>query len=203
MAVMTALDAGSWNPRCFPDIAWKGEKRLNETGPPTLESVIAAHGAYLARLAHRLLGWSDDVDDVMQEVFLAVHRGLPRYRGHASMRTWLAAITVNTCRSHQRRRRLWSLRSHREREDVPSPLSLDNTEMERAVRDAIRALPARYREVVLLTHLEGMPVPRVSEILGIGASAVHARLQRGRAMLREALAPLVAEERAPSSERMP
>lgn len=200
---MTALDAGSWNPRCFPDIALKGDKRLNEAGTPTLESIIAAHGAYLARLAHRLLGWPDDVDDIMQEVFLAVHRGLPRYRGHASMRTWLTAITVNACRSHQRRRRIWNLRPHREREDAPSPFSPDSAETERAVRDAIRALPARYREVVLLTHLEGMPAPRVSEILGIGASAVHARLQRGRAMLREALAPLVAEERAPSSEGTP
>src|SRR5687767_15254679 len=74
---------------------------------PTFEQVVEQHQANVARLARRLLGWTganNDVDDVVQDVFLAVLKGLPRFRGHSTLSTWITRITINACRSHRRRR---------------------------------------------------------------------------------------------------
>ena len=72
----------------------------------TFEQIVDRHQAYVARLVRRLLGWgaAGDVDDVVQEVFLSVLKGLPRFRGESSIGTWLAQITINACRNHRRGR---------------------------------------------------------------------------------------------------
>ena len=66
--------------------------------------LVAAHQQRIARLVQRLLAWPDDVDDVVQDVFVHALRSLARFDGHSSLATWLVRIAINRCRSHQRRR---------------------------------------------------------------------------------------------------
>jgi RNA polymerase sigma-70 factor (ECF subfamily) len=84
------------------------------------DRIVEVHGAEVAALAYRLLGWRQDVDDVVQEVFVAAFKGLKRFRGDCSLRTWLFTITVSKCRTH-RYRRLFRLRR----------VTMDNEELHR------------------------------------------------------------------------
>jgi len=163
------------------------------------DRIVAMHQGRVARLAYRLLGWPGDVDDVVQEVFLAALRGRRRFRGRASLSTWLTAITINKCRSH-RRKRLLQLRlvagSRAKGSQTPAaPADQQTTDRETLdrVRRAVRVLPARYREVVVLRYLEEMPVETVGEVLRISRNTVQVRLHRARGRLKELLAGLIEE----------
>src|SRR5947209_2107430 len=81
-------------------------QRLAGGDPEAFEDIVALYRARVARLAHRLLGWGGDPEDVVQEVFLAALRKAKGFRGQASLWTWLATITVNRCRRQLRRQTL-------------------------------------------------------------------------------------------------
>lgn len=169
------------------------EPRLAQP-PPSFEQLVADHQQRVARLCYRLLGWRQDVDDVAQEVFLAAFRAMAEYRGESSMSTWLTRIAVNACRSHVRKRvRLLRLLGGARHSREPHPgRSADHKLMDRErfarVRAAIRKLPPKYREVVVLRYLEEMAVPEVSDVLGLSRNAVEVRLNRARKRLGDDLA---------------
>jgi RNA polymerase sigma-70 factor, ECF subfamily len=165
------------------------------------DRIVEVHGAEVSALACRLLGWSGDADDVVQEVFIAAFKGLRRFRGDCSLRTWLFTITVSKCRTH-RYRRVFRLR--RVAVDDESPhLSCDRSaevplvDAENAVRvrTAVRALPAKYREAIVLRYLQGMEPAEICEMLRISANALQVRLNRARKQLKEVLGEWIERER--------
>lgn len=154
----------------------------------------------VVRLVHRLLGWSSaEVEDVVQEVFLAAMTRRSQFRGEAALATWLAAIAVNRCRSHQRglgrRLRLLAGLASRTRELLAPPPEegLQEREMLAEVRKAVRELPARAREVVVLRYLEGFSPEQTAEALGLSRGAVEVRLHRARRRLKARLGPFLEE----------
>jgi RNA polymerase sigma-70 factor (ECF subfamily) len=156
----------------------------------TFDELVARQAPRVAACARRLLGWQTEVDDVVQEVFVRVLDGLPRFRGAAQLSTWIFRITVNECRRVRRRRllqlRFWGRLAWQEpRRASPVSSAVDDTG--ERVRAAVRALPRAYREVVVLRYLEELPVAEVASILGIRANAVDVRLHRARAELRRTL----------------
>jgi RNA polymerase sigma-70 factor (ECF subfamily) len=163
--------------------------------PSGFDELVAEHQERVARLCYRLLGWQADVDDAVQDVFMAVLRSLPKFRGESSVSTWITRIAVNTCRSHGRRRRLRIFSSLRESPEPPIAQSaehelLDRERFER-VRAAIRRLPAKYRETVVLRYLEELSVSDVAGVLGLGKNVVEVRLNRARKFLKEDLAEML------------
>jgi RNA polymerase sigma factor (sigma-70 family) len=152
--------------------------------------VVADHREFVARLAHRLLGWPGDVEDVVQDVFLSAWEHRRKFRAHSTLATWLAAITANRCRAQARKRflRLRLAKEHAEQREPPrnGEPAMDREAFER-VRHAIRGLPCKYREVVVLRYLEDMPTARIAEVLGLSANAVDVRLNRARGMLKSEL----------------
>src|SRR5688572_10267306 len=74
--------------------------------PLTLEEAYRRHASYVARIALRVLGRPDDVDDVVQDVFLVAERGLATLREPEAVRGWLATVTVRRARATLRRRRM-------------------------------------------------------------------------------------------------
>jgi RNA polymerase sigma-70 factor (ECF subfamily) len=159
------------------------------------ETFVARHEPRVRRLAHRLLGWrgGDDVDDVVQDVFLAALEHLHRFRGDASIETWLTSVALNRCRTH-RRRQLLRLRWFGNRgnhaaaavgEAADRRAVADETSAR--VRGAVQALGAKDREVIVLFYLEEMPVARIAELLSISRGAVDVRLHRARRRLKEKL----------------
>ncbi|MHB1036502.1 MAG: RNA polymerase sigma factor [Pirellulales bacterium] len=163
------------------------------------DRIVALHQVRVARLAYRLLGWPDEVDDVVQEVFLAAFKGLRKFRGQSKLSTWLTTIAINKCRSHGRKRLLrlnFLTRLLAAGENKPAALPerplMDREKLGR-VRQAVQTLPARYREVVVLRYLEEMSIGEISEVLALSRNAVEVRLTRGRNRLKGLLAGLVEE----------
>ncbi len=161
-----------------------------------LARIVDLHQPRISRLAFRLLGWRGEVEDVVQEVFVAAIQGLHRFRGQSSLATWLMALTINQCR-RQRRRRLfqWVFWSRRKAEAgatnaAPADQAVIGGERAGQVRQAVANLPARYREVIVLRYLEELDIEQITQMLRLSRSAVEVRLCRGREQLREVLREL-------------
>lgn len=155
--------------------------------------LVTIHQHRTARLVQRLLGWPDDVEDVVQEVFVDVLRNLSRFDGRSSVSTWLTRVTINRCRTYQRRQWLQKALLQRFRQRLPiktSPSPHDTLaaqETIQEVRTAIRDLKPRDREILVLRYLEELPVEEIARTLDLSRGAVDVRLTRARARLENVL----------------
>lgn len=158
--------------------------------------VVEKYSAEVAALANRLLGWPGEVEDVTQEIFLAVFMGLKTFRCECSLRSWLFTITINKCRSYRHRWKLRRLLQTGSHERLPtatydtSVSSMDTEDFNR-VRRAVAGLPARYREPVVLKYLQELDADEICRILGISKNTLHVRLSRARKRLEPELAGLI------------
>ena len=157
--------------------------------PDALEELVREHHQAVTRLAHRLLGWRGDVEDVVHDVFLAAFKKFDRFRGEASEWTWLAAITINRCRS-QRRRDLLRFRWLSRRDVIRQAASGDRVEVDetaKRVRDAVAKLSPRDRELIVLHYLEQLPIRELSKLIGSSEKTLHVQLHRARQRLKKLL----------------
>ena len=176
-------------------------ERFRRGDDSAFDRIVERHSAAIAALANRLLGWPQDVEDIVQDVFVAAFAGLRRFRGDCHLRTWLFTITINRCRSY-RYRRILRLRRTPLDEAGPAPargLNAEEAAMAAEtfdrVRRAVQALPAKYREVVVLRYLQELETNEICEILGISPNVMQVRLNRARKHLRDNLGQLIEEKR--------
>jgi RNA polymerase sigma-70 factor (ECF subfamily) len=138
------------------------------------------------------------IEDVVQEVFLVVHRRLPDFEGRSSVRTWIYAIAVRVARRHRRtlvRRRLTKSAEDANVEvtalaDCPerSPDAvLERQQAMELVAALLDELDDDLREVFVLADLEEMAVPEIANILGANVNTIYSRLRVARRAFDEAL----------------
>lgn len=172
--------------------------RLARGEPEAFDLVVDRYGGRVVALARRLLGWGDGAEDVAQEVFVKLLERPTAFRREASLWTYVAAITVNRCRTLRRRRwmhdRLLGVFGSQRRvetETTPAP-QLDEQAAE--VRRAVAALPPAYREAVVLRYFEDLKISEVARLLGLKNNAVEARLSRARKLLAKSIGALADDE---------
>ncbi|MHC4620432.1 MAG: RNA polymerase sigma factor [Planctomycetota bacterium] len=174
-------------------------KKFIQGDDSAFERIVQEHSPDVAALANRLLGWPGDVEDILQNIFLAAFLGLKKFRGQCSLKTWLFTITINECRNYRYRQmlRLRPFSRAGERASHSSAPAADGTAAKREtfeqVRRAVKALPAKYREPVVLKYLQQLASDEITQILGISEGTLHVRLSRARKKLKETLAELVEE----------
>jgi RNA polymerase sigma factor (sigma-70 family) len=152
----------------------------------------AAYGAPLRRLALVYASDPADSDDLLQDIWFAVWRALPSFRGDCSERTFVYRIAHNRGLTHRTRtRRHEPVEGHPELPDPGAGPDVRADQRLRAQRllRAVADLPVLWREVVVL-HLEGLGNQEISDVTGLSESNVGVRLSRARAALRERLGPL-------------
>jgi RNA polymerase sigma-70 factor (ECF subfamily) len=173
---------------------------------PAIAELLARYEAPIYRLGLRFCKNPEDARDVMQDTLLAAARGLPTYRGDASVGTWLYTIARSYCIKQRRRRARASLTTNEsddgDARDLPDTAALpDETaighELRGVVQHAIASLSRPYREVLILRDVEGLTAPEVAAALGIGVDAVKSRLHRARVAVREKLGPIVGQIQQP------
>jgi RNA polymerase sigma factor (sigma-70 family) len=130
-----------------------------------------------------------DVDDVVQEVFVAVHRQLHTFRGESKVSTWLYRITANQV-GERRRRERWRRWLGGSATDVagkvasPSLTPVEALEQREAVSRVYRALDQlndRYRQLIILFEIEKQSGQEIAQLLGMSLDSVWVGLHRARA----------------------
>jgi RNA polymerase sigma factor (sigma-70 family) len=137
----------------------------------------------IERYVRRMLGAPDD--DVVQEVWLAVVKGLPRLRRPDRFTPWLFTVARRAVMN-----RLRDAYAHPEPETVGDVAGRDEAEEvvnRETLAGALAALPAREREVLLLFHLEDLPLEACAQICAVPVGTVKSRLNRARMLLRREL----------------
>ncbi len=124
-----------------------------------------------------------------QEVFLKVFRALRDWREEAAFSTWLFALATNHYRTAIRSKPSRFVALGRTA-DLVSPGSgpydsIRERDRHQAIRDAVHALPAKYRDALMLFYFQEMDISATAQILGIPEGSVKARLLRGRGLLRK------------------
>lgn len=136
--------------------------------------------AFLRKLGVR----ERDVEDAAQEVFLQVHKYLPRFRREAELSTWLYRICITQARQARRRARvsetLLSILSLVPAEQLVSAPSFCEDAARRRVEQALSALPAGERAAFVLYEMEGVPGKQIAEILNCPEATVWRRLHYAR-----------------------
>lgn len=133
-----------------------------------------------------------EVDDVMQEVFLRIQRGLPALRDEERFVPWLYAVARSAIvESHRHRSRHAAADVSAISEpvaplDTSEPTALEQ-ELAGYLVESISKLPTPYREALTLTEIEGLTQKDAANATGISLSAMKSRVQRGRERLRELL----------------
>ncbi|MCY3631382.1 MAG: sigma-70 family RNA polymerase sigma factor [bacterium] len=145
-------------------------------------------------LAYRLTGNRDDAADVVQDAYVRAYRAIRRFRGDSSFSTWMYRITSNCASTHLSRRS--RQRTEELSDEVPivdqrpeqdPSLRAEAAVLRHHIDRAIRALPERLRQVVVLRDLHDLSHSEIADELGITTSAAKVRLHRARQRLRAVL----------------
>jgi RNA polymerase sigma-70 factor (ECF subfamily) len=170
----------------------------------TLAEVYETQFDFVWRSARRLGVASLHVDDVVQEVFLVVHRRLAEFEGRSALKTWLFGITRRVVRDHRRSARrkpaepLGSLEPADQAGMADAQLS--QRQETRALHALLDELDEDKREVFVLAELEQMSGPEIAEALDVNLNTVYARLRAARSAFEQAVVRHHARSRTPRSK---
>ena len=156
------------------------------------------HGRILA-LLERLCGCAEQARDLAQETFISAFRHLGGFRHDSRFSTWLHSIACNHAAAAARRRRPTvsldaaspegGARVHEPRARLADVSArLEQAELQARVQAALEKLDGRYREVVVLSDMQGSTYEEIADTLDIPIGTVRSRLHRGRMELRSLLA---------------
>lgn len=166
----------------------RGERRA-------MEALYHRYKRRVFGLVTRIVGPGES-EEVAQEVFVRIFRGLGRFRGDSQLSTWIYRLAVNASLSHVTRR------PRHEGDDealanLPAPqTSGADPSVSQRLERALASLPPGYRAVLVLHDIHGMNHDEVADILGCHVGTSKSQLHKARARMREILGPALAAERA-------
>lgn len=178
-----------------PDAAPQAPRAPQPNAVHDLEALFREYGGRIYGLALRCGLSPRDAEDGVQEVFLKVQRKIQSFRGESKLSTWVYQVALNTLRDHRRRvtrqTRAANLSQVSEESADPAVESSQPGPMEEAsraerqqmVREALDALPAKFREVLVLRELEGMSYRDIARVLELRQGTVESRIFRARERL--------------------
>jgi len=158
---------------------------------PAFAEIYDGHFDLVWRTARRLGVPEASADDVVQDVFLVLHRKLNEYDGQTPLRRWILGMTVRVVADHRRRYR------RKDAPCIPAPADSDGNvllastqrppsvdveidEQMRLLEQLLSQLTEEKREVLVLSELEEMTVPEIAELLGANVNTIYARLRTAR-----------------------
>jgi len=158
------------------------------------DRLMALHTDRLYALAWGVLQNRDDAIDAVQEVFIKLHRALPKFPSSDNLGAWLYRVCLNHCIDRKRRAKAprvdlseddWERLEGPARDDPAD--HIQRSETARVIRRAVERLPERQRLVFTLRHYKLMSLNEIAESLGCSTGAVKAHLSRATAHLRDRL----------------
>lgn len=154
-----------------------------------LDSLYRRYASYVAAVAYRLLGRDDEVDDIVQDVFLQGVRYVHQVREPAAIKGWLATITVHMAQRKLRRRKLFRLLGLADAEhELPVvSASQEDAALTTAIYRLLDRIPVKERIAWSLRHLEGEPLEKVAELCHCSLATAKRRIASAQSFIEGSL----------------
>jgi RNA polymerase sigma factor (sigma-70 family) len=167
----------------------KGEREL-------FEILIRRNNPYLYKLGMSYGYKHEDVEDLMQEAFIAAYLNLEKFEARSSFKTWITRIMLNQCYQKAQKLSFKFEKANDILNEKITPMfesnqstdtyrSVLNNELSNIIGSALTSIPLEYRMVFSLRELNGMSTAETAEVLEISETNVKVRLNRAKHMLRE------------------
>lgn len=195
---MFSKDITPWNPR---------SQKLNDHeliinarngDNDAFKELIKKYEQQVAATVIGMLGYCTEAEDIGQETFIRFYRSLHKFRGEASVGTYLTRITINLSLNELKRRKRQGkyhfTKSDDKIEDIPDTKGTFNqNNIKKIVQKAIQRLEPKFRAVVVLRLIDGYSSRETAQILNLPVGTVLSRLARGQKKLKAILIPLMGE----------
>jgi RNA polymerase sigma-70 factor (ECF subfamily) len=192
--------ASSVSPVFSRDLSAANDRELVATAvngfDGSFEELVRRYQRPIAAYVYRMVGNYESALDLTQEIFIKVYNSLSRYRAEFKFSTWIYKIAHNAAVDYLRRSstREQSLVAGTESDSFELPIESSHLtpeqESERKERrgeieSVVRALPANYRELIILRHSQDLSYEEIVEVTGLPLGTVKNRLFRAREMMRQ------------------
>ncbi len=165
-------------------------QRSQSDDPAVIEALVYQYHPFIYRLALSILDDPDEAEDATQDAFISAATNLGRYRGESSLKTWLYAIALNTCRGHLRKRKArqtmrktWhTIQTLVSRPPTPEESTVQ-TEADVQLWAAVDTLGDKHRLPVILRYVHSLSVPEIAQVMDINEGTIHSRLHYARRKL--------------------
>lgn len=165
-------------------------------GEGSFEELVRRYQRPISAYVYRMVGNYESALDLTQEIFIKVYSSLSRYRPEFKFSTWIYKIAHNSAVDHLRRNttREQSLMMGPEGDQFDLPLESgrlspeqesEHKERRGEIESVVRALPANYRELIILRHSQDLSYEEIVEVTGLPLGTVKNRLFRAREMMRQ------------------
>lgn len=185
-------------------------RRLKQGDERAFQELVHTYQDRIFGLVYRMIGNRQEAEDIAQEVFISVYRGIGNYRGEGRFYTWLYRIASNTCKN--RIKYLAGRKFHRSSDIDETPAAHMKGEdggpvvalqsvvhgpeatvlgnrLERAVQEEIAQLEPEHRLLIVLRDIQGLSYQEILTITGLQEGTLKSRLHRARVALKERLQP--------------
>ena len=160
------------------------------------EILIRRNNPYLYKIGMSYGYGHEDVEDLMQETFIAAYLNLEKFESRSSFKTWITRIMLNQCYQKGQKLSFKNEKANDILNEKTTPMfesnqsadtyrSVLNNELSNVIGNALISIPFEYRMVFSLRELNGMSTSETAEALDISETNVKARLNRAKQMLRE------------------
>lgn len=192
--------ASSVSPAFSRDLATVSDRDLVATAvngsDGSFEELVRRYQRPISAYVYRMVGNYESALDLTQEIFIKVYNSLNRYRAEFKFSTWIYKIAHNAAVDHLRRNstREQSLVAGSEGDTFDLPIESgrltpeqesERRERRNEIESVVRALPANYRELIILRHSQDLSYEEIVEVTGLPLGTVKNRLFRAREMMRQ------------------
>ena len=170
--------------------------RLQKRDETAFEELLRQYEKKVYTLCFRMCGNSEDAEEAAQDTFLALWRGIDRFRQESSLSTWIYRLASNACIDLLRRRKKQGSSLSLDDEELfldavdtaPRPQdAVEHREAQKLLQEGLSALPEEYRKVLILREIEGLSYTEIAESASLELGTVKSRISRGRVLLRNFL----------------
>jgi len=158
-----------------------------------IEELMNRYGQEILQLVYSYVNNRALAEDLTQDIFVKVYKGLHTYSGKSKLRTWLWRIAINHCKDFLKswyNKNVVITENHAEHHITNKEL-VEETVIQKEADDqlisAVMALPIKYREVIYLYYYQEMAIKEIAELTDAKENTVKTRLRRAKEILKERL----------------
>jgi RNA polymerase sigma-70 factor, ECF subfamily len=186
-------------------------ERLQRHDERAFNELVEAYSPRVYRLVARMLGRREDAEDMAQEVFVQVFKGIGQFRGESKLGTWIYRVAINLCKNRSK----YLSRRQDDKQDALDAVAdrqplheakgvtsgqvnrpdhmVEGMQIEAIMRKCIAELDPDFREALILRDVENLSYEEIIDITGVAEGTVKSRIHRARALLKQRVAQALGE----------